>query len=154
MSAPTMAMGGDFAAAGFWSWAWAKLPRPRIRARVIGPQAVRILRNPSPSPPRCGEGRSSGTVDRIVGFSRPKPWRTVSDNRPSPLRGGDGGGVLRQAKCLPTFTMPLLSVRIAGPPVDERAAQPAGRVERVAGEKEQVGGLARFDGAMTYVQPQ
>src|SRR5882672_9831471 len=48
----------------------------------------------------------------------------------------------------------LFSMRIAGPPVDERAAQPAGRVERVAGEEEQVGRLARFDGAMTYVQPQ
>src|SRR5438270_9274561 len=44
-----------------------------------------------------------------------------------------------------------VSVLIDGPPFDEHLAQLAARVERVAGKDEQVGRLARFQGAVCLV---
>src|SRR5712691_8865772 len=44
-----------------------------------------------------------------------------------------------------------VSVLIDGPPFDEHLAQLAARIERIAGKDEQVGRLARFQGAVCLV---
>src|SRR4051812_30225716 len=45
-------------------------------------------------------------------------------------------------------------VRIDRPPVDEREPQPARRVERIAGVEQKIGGLARLDGTVRFIQPE
>src|SRR5262245_13552037 len=68
-----------------------------------------MRRTSPPSPPRSGEGRSSGVITRSPRFfARAEPRHNSRIDRPSPLRGGEGVRFFARAIALALAAVALL----------------------------------------------